>query len=244
MDRATGGAHSRPGVATVLSPWRLTLRAATLAHSGGLVLMRRIHRYPAAAVGAVVIMLSAAACGGSDAEPNTEPSPTQSTTSASTSPSPTQDTDAWKANYSPAQLKAYDAALQRFESYESRAEPIWAKGKATPEAEALFKEFFPSPIWVGQWKKLQSYEQVEVKTSGTPSIYWSKAKSISDTAGSVEIVQCVDYTTVTSTQRGEPVKQYDWIATPQRRTITLQKPTGYGWLIYAVEDASTGKSNP
>lgn len=205
--------------------------------------MRRIHRYPAAALGAVVIMLSAAACGGSDDEPTTEPSPTQSTSSAITSPSPTQDPDAWKAKYSPAQLKAYDAALQRFESYESRAEPIWAKGKATPEAEALFKEFFPSPAWIGQWKKLQTYEQVEVKSTGTPSVYWSKAKTISGDGGTVEIVQCLDYTTVSTTQWGKPIPKTDWYGTPQQRVIHLSKPSGYDWLIYGIVEGGE-KSRP
>lgn len=205
--------------------------------------MRRFHRNTAAALGATVLMLGAAACGGGDnPKSDSSPSPTVSTSPSNASPSPTA--DAWKKKYSASQLKAYQAALARWNEYEQRSEPIWARGKATEAAANLFKDYFPSPFWQGQYKRLASYEQVDVKIDGTPGIYWSRAKFISKNGGSVEINQCVDYTKVKGTQRGKPTQPISWQQKPQLRTISLSKPAGYDWLIYGIVDATGGKSRP
>ncbi|MEP9385553.1 hypothetical protein [Nocardioides sp. KR10-350] len=204
--------------------------------------MRRFHRKTAAALGAAVLMLGTAACGGGD-DPTSDDSPSPTVSSSPTSsPSPTS--DAWKKKYTPAQLKAYQDALARWTEYEQRSEPIWARGKATEAAANLFKEYFPSPFWQNQYKRLASYEQVDVKVSGTPGIYWSKAKSVSKDGGSVEITQCVDNTQIKVTQHGKPAKPVKAQQRPNLRTISLSKPKGYDWLIYGIEDASSGKPKP
>lgn len=69
-----------------------------------------------------------AAC--SDAAKDPEPKATDSTTSAAPTPTPTEPT--WQDAYTEKQLMGYEAALQRWESYLNRSEPIWAAGKATP----------------------------------------------------------------------------------------------------------------
>lgn len=207
--------------------------------------MRRFHRNTAAALGATVLMLGAAACGGGDnPKSDNSASPTVSTSPSSTSPSPTS--DAWKKKYSAKQLKAYQAALARWNEYEQRSEPIWARGKATQAAANLFKDYFPSPFWQGQYKTLASYEQSGVKVEGTPGIYWSRAKFISKNSGSVEINQCVDYTKVTVTQHGkDPGGDVPWLKTPQLRTISMEKPKGYDWLVYRlIDETNTKKSRP
>lgn len=195
-----------------------------------------------------VLAISTAACAGNDPEtaPTDAPtsSATHSTSEPTTDPTPTTDPDAWRAKFSPAQLEAYDTALQRWETYESRSEPIWAKGEATPAAEKLFKEYFPHPAWRGYLDRLETYEEVEVKSEGLASVYWSKAGSISKQGNSVQIVQCVDYTTIHGTQRGEPVTRPAWLEKPQLRKLFLSRPDGYDWLIYGVVDAQTGKSAP
>jgi hypothetical protein len=213
------------------------------------MLAHTLRRYAAAAIVLSALALSTAACAG-DGDPESTPtdgltrSATESTSEPTTAPTPTKDPDAWKSKFSPAQLEAYDTALQRWESYESRSEPLWAKGRATPSAERLFKEFFPHPSWRGYLDRLETYEEVEVKSDGLASVYWSEAKSISKEGRSVQIVQCVDYTTIQGTQRGEPVTRPGWLEKPQLRKIYLSKPEGYDWLIYGVVDAATGKSAP
>lgn len=205
--------------------------------------MRRFRRNATAVLTAAAFLLGAAACGG-DEEPQADP--TDSTTSASPS-EPTSSappSDAWKKEYTKKQLKAYQDALDRWEEYEARSEPIWSKGKATEAAADLFKEYFPSPNWQGQYRRLAAYEQSDVHIDGTPGIYWSKAKSITKNGLSVEINQCVDYTKVKGTQRGKPTKPISWQQKPQLRTISLSKPKGYDWLIYGVIDASSGKDRP
>lgn len=195
------------------------------------------------------VLAMSTACAGDDPEtaPPDGPATSATTTTSpepTTSPTPTKDPDAWKTRFSPAQLEAYDAALRRWESYESRSEPIWAKGQATPAAEKLFKEFFPHPAWETYFERLETYEEVEVKSEGLASVYWSKAQSISKQGNSVQIVQCVDYTTIQGIQRGEPVTRPGWLEKPQLRKLYLSRPEGYDWLIYGIVDASTGKPAP
>jgi hypothetical protein len=203
------------------------------------MLAHTLRRYAVTSIAVSVLALSTTACAGDD-DPETAPtdeptsSATGSTSEPTTSPTPTTDPDAWRSKFSPAQLEAYDVALQRWESYESRSEPIWAKGEATPAAEKLFKEFFPHPIWIGQFKQLQTYEQYEVRIAGTPDVLWSRAKSIGDSGGGVEIEQCVDYRSTTTTQNGEPTKPIESRQQPVLREITMSKPKGYDWLIYAI----------
>ncbi|EON25013.1 hypothetical protein CF8_0913 [Nocardioides sp. CF8] len=208
------------------------------------MLATTLRRYATACVALTALAVFTTACAG-DSDPETEPtsgatsSATDNTSEPTTDPSPTPDPDAWRAKFDAAQLKAYDTALQRWESYESRSEPLWAKGEATPAAEKLFKEFFPHPIWMDYWEKLQGYEQVKVKISGTPMIYWSKARSVTKSGSGVQIQQCVDYTPVQRTQAGEEIPRP--APKPQLRTIFLSQPDGYDWLIYGIEELVDGK---
>lgn len=173
----------------------------------------------------------------SDDKKDPEPQATDSTTSAE--PTPTE--PAWEDGYTEKQLAGYEAALQRWESYLDRSEPIWAAGKATPQAEDLFKEYFPDPNWRSLFNTLETYEQVEVKTEGQAEVYWSRATQISKDAKSVTIEQCVDYTAASTTQWGKPVQPYEWAKVPRTRTINLSKPEGYSWLIYDLQDAASKK---
>ncbi len=120
----------------------------------------------AVAAVSIALLTSMAACGGDD-EP--EATPTSSSTPTSQSPSPTEPSPAetaWQDKYTDAQLDAYDDALLRYQEYETRSEPIWAAGKVTDRAEALFQQYFPSPLWQGRLRMLSSYEQVDVQVEG------------------------------------------------------------------------------
>ncbi|MEO5665264.1 MAG: hypothetical protein ABIR39_18520 [Nocardioides sp.] len=212
------------------------------------MLATTFRRYATAGVALAALALFTTACAG-DRDPETAPSdapPSSATGSTSepttTSPTPTLDPGSWESKFSAAQLEDYEAALQRWESYESRSEPIWAKGKATPAAEKLFKEFFPHPAWMDYWERLQGYGQINVRVSGTPTVYWSKAKSVGASGRSVQVQQCVDYTRVQRTQDGNEISRP--APKPQLRTIFLSQPEGYGWLIYGVKELVDGKPKP
>lgn len=186
---------------------------------------------------ALTLVGALSAC--SDATRDPEPKATDSTTSAAPTPTPTA--TAWRDAYTENQLTGYDAALRRWESYLNRSEPIWAAGKATPQAEDLFKEYFPDPIWRTVNAQLKTYEEVEVKSEGQAQVYWSRATEISKNARNVTIEQCVNYSAGETSQRGEVVKVADWAKEPRLRVVELSRPKGYGWLIYRVQDASAEK---
>jgi hypothetical protein len=201
-----------------------------------------IRRPLSTAAALATIALTATACGDDDAPdpiPGTESSSTSSAPTEPTEPTETATTPSWEDDYTPKQIRAYEAALQRFESYEQRSEPIWAEGAATPAAEALFKDYFPSPQWQFLFHRLEDYEQVEVRSEGTAHVYWTRAKSITRDGLNVEIEQCVDYTSITNTQRGEAIEPDPWATHPRLRAIRLSKPEGYDWLIYQLSDATS-----
>ena len=166
-----------------------------------------------------------AACSGS-ADPAPIPDPTSSPSEPAVSP--TDNEPSWEDDYTDKQLATYQDALARWTEYETKSEDIYATGKATAQAEALFKEYYPSPIWQSKFQVLQGYEQVRARSEGLPIVHWSKATSITKT--STTIRQCVDYSPVKRTQAGEPVDRPD--PKPQLRDIHLSKPAGYDWLIY------------
>lgn len=187
-----------------------------------------------------------AACGGND-DPEPLPPVTSSPSSPSTSTSPTPTTPAWQSKYTEEQITEYEAALYRWSTYEQRSAPIWAAGKATPAAEALFREFFLDPD--SQFTTLKAYDRAKVKTEGTPKVYWSKATAISDpkkagTRGmSTTIQQCVDYRTRTVTTMGKPSELAKKFQKPLLREIDLTK-LGTMWLISGVDELSDRKAKP
>ena len=201
--------------------------------------MMRLRRNASVLAIATALMLSATGCGG-DAEPKAEP--TDARTSAtptpteptSTEPTPTE--PAWQKNYTQEQVKTYNAALARWESYETRSEPMWAAGKATTRAEAFFKQYFPSPLWQKELERLRLYAANDVAVSGVPTVYWSKPTLVTKNNLNVEIQQCVDFSDVVTTQDGEQVEGNKWTTTPHLRVISLSKPEGYDWLIYSYGD--------
>jgi hypothetical protein len=200
-----------------------------------------IRRPLATAAAFAALTLGLTACGDDDAPdpiPGTEPT---RTSSAPTEPTETATTPSWEDDYTPKQIRAYEAALQRFESYEQRSEPIWAKGEATLAAQALFKEYFPSPRWQAYYQRLEDYEQVDVKFEGRATVYWSRPKSVTKNALNLEIEQCVDYSAITGSQNDTPVEPEAWAKEPRLRTIQLSKPAGYDWLIYNLVDATSSK---
>jgi hypothetical protein len=219
------------------------LSGGAVRHALGRSVLMPLRRNILEPVVAVALLLGAAACGGGDV-PGASPSdPTTSQGSASPTKSATTE-PAWEKKYTPKQLKAYEAALKRWEEYESRSAPIWSRGKATDAAATLFKQYYPSPAWQRQARLLASYEQGSVTRTGTADVYWSKPKLITKNGLSVEINQCVDYTPIVTRQNGQETDRPAWALKPNVRTISLAKPKGHDWLIYGVVDASSGKARP
>jgi hypothetical protein len=166
---------------------------------------------------------------------------TNGAVSSTPSLSPTDEPE-WRDEYTETQLAAYEEALDRWMTYEQRSESIYSRGLATPAAEELFKEYFSSPLWQDKFEELQTFEQVEVTIEGVPEVYWSKALEVTAGAKSVMIQQCVDYTTVITTQWGKEIARSK--PKPQLRTLYLSRPQGYDWLIYGVTELVKGKARP
>lgn len=192
----------------------------------------------------VALLGTAAACGGGGEEPEATPSSSTHTTQTPSPTEPSPSDTAWQDKYTDAQLDAFDAALSRYEEYETRSEPIWTEGKATDRAEGIFKQYYPSPLWQGQDRLLSSYQRGGVTRTGLADVYWSRAKSISDSGLSLVINQCVDYGPIVTEQNGKEAERPAWALKPNLRTINLEKPEGSDWLIYGVVDASSGKARP
>ena len=130
--------------------------------------MMRLRRNASVLAVATALMLSATGCGGDDV-PTAEPTETTTSATPTESTSPTETDRAWQDKYTEAQLDAYEAALARYETYEDRTEPIWSEGKATDRAEALFKQYYPSPLWQGQFRLLSNTSKVPSPGVASPT---------------------------------------------------------------------------
>jgi hypothetical protein len=178
----------------------------------------------------------------SEAGPEPLPPAESSTTAAVTPrPSPTQPAS-WESKYTPRQLRAYESALRRYQEYETRSEPIWRAGKATPQTRAFFKEYFLG--WFNQQRLLATYEQVEVRMFGLGRTLRSRPIRVAfaDDGESVTIKQCVDFSTTRTTQYGKKTKKLT--TRPQVRVVTLSRftrPSEAPWKITDVENPRGGR---
>jgi hypothetical protein len=150
------------------------------------------------------------------------PSATNSSTTAAATPRPipTRAPD-WESRYTPRQLRAYEAALRRFQEYETRSEPIWAAGKANAQTERFFKMYFLD--WFNQQRLLTTYEDNEIRLFGLGRTVSSRPTrvAISDEGESVTIKQCVDFNTTRTTQHGKETEKFT--RKPQVRAIVLSR---------------------
>jgi hypothetical protein len=204
---------------------------------GRLPLMRpNTLRHLVATAVLVALTFALAACG-SDDDPTPLPAPTSTTPSSS--PSPT--TPAWESKYTPEQIQAYNEALARWESYEQRAEPIWAKGKVTPAAKALFKEYWVS--WAVPLNRLTFYEQVGDKVVGVPKVLWSRASKVANFSGggiSVTIQQCIDPSTI-EVKHAPGAQVQEQKQGPYIRRISLTKAGATSYRVNGLFDVTSGK---
>jgi hypothetical protein len=190
---------------------------------------------------ALALTVCATGCN-DDVQPQSQPSSVATPSTSGPSPATPTPTSSWQDQYTPQELDAFDVAVARLASYEREAEPIWAAGVVTEEAEAVFREYFPSPVWQGYVDRLATYEEVDVKIVGVPTVLWSMATKISSSdgnSGSVSLRQCVNYQSQTVTQYGEQVERFD---TPVLRRATLDGAPDSKWLILALTEPVEGKA--
>lgn len=167
-------------------------------------------------------------------------SPSSSTSTARPTTASASASPSGEASFEAEELRAYDAALEFWSTYERESEPIWAEGRATKDAEALFKRYFVSPVWKRFMNRLRTYEGADVKVIGLPTVLWSKAADIhiESNQGSVTITQCVDYASQVVRQAG---KSIDPIPAPVLRQATLDQTGTSGWLLLRIDEPSIAK---
>jgi hypothetical protein len=182
---------------------------------------------------AVALLATVAGCGGDETEADPLP-PTPSTTSPT--PSSTETTPAapagWEDDFTEDQLRAYDAALIRWQRYIELTNEIYRKGKDTPEARAVLKGY--NLLWQRDIVTLaQTYDEGGLRLEVPSMPLWTMAKSVDvtkDGAGTVFITQCTDYSQVRYTRNGKVLKNKPrHLVTPL--TIHMTKPDGHGWMF-------------
>jgi hypothetical protein len=166
-----------------------------------------------------------------------EPEPRPTTTTSASTPSQTPAKPAWESRYTEKELRAYEAALARFTEYETRAEPIWARGEVTPGAEGLFKEYW-NP-WPNTLNTLRVYEQNDITVSGLAKVIWSKPTAVKQGKAwtQVTIEQCIDPSTITVLPAAGGSKKQG----PYVRTITMDRTDAKPFMIGNLVDITSGK---
>jgi hypothetical protein len=197
---------------------RLVPQARASGDSGsGRTLMKRT----LIAATALALAGTLSSCGGDD-EPQADPTPTKSaspTASATSTPEPT-----WDDKYSPAQLKRYRAARDRWLEFWRFYTDITRKGVDTPGVKSGFEQYsmFPTSEYSSF---LDSYVRGGARMEVPPEVLWTSASRIrKDT---VDFNYCLDNTNIRITVNGKVTPQKK----PYRvlRTVRMRK-TEKGWL--------------
>lgn len=177
-------------------------------------------------------------CGGDD-EPKVDPTPTESTSpSATTTPEPT-----WDDKFSPAQMKRYRAARDRWLEYWSKYTEAARKGVDTPGVKQMFEQYTMNPL--GERSRfLDTYVRGGVRMEVPPEVLWTSAEKI--TKNQVDFNYCLDDTNSrTVNTNGDVNPKPEQL----RRLVTVQMVKAAGaWrtLGYLHEDKvrPCGKTAP
>lgn len=160
-------------------------------------------------------------CGGDD-EPKADPTPTKSASPSSSTTSTPEPT--WDDKYSPAQLKRYRAARNRWLEFWRFYTEAARKGVDTPGVKAGFEQYSMSPL--GEYSNfLEAYVRGGARMEVPPELLWTSATNIGK--DTVDFRYCLDNTNIRITVDGK--------VTPQKkpylveRTIRMRK-TSKGWL--------------
>lgn len=169
---------------------------------------------------ALALVGTLSSCGGDD-EPKADPTPTKSASpsgSATSTPEPT-----WDDKYSPAQLKRYRAARDRWLEFWEAYTAAARTGADTPGLTAMFEKYSLSPL--GERSEfLDTYVRGGARMEVPPEVLWTSASKIGRTT--VIFNYCLDYTDARITTNGQVTQ----ISDPSRRLIEVQmEKTSEGW---------------
>lgn len=160
-----------------------------------------------------------ASCGGDD-EPKADPAPTESATPSTTTPTPEP---TWDDKFSPAQMKRYRAARDRWLEFWGAYTAAARTGADTPGLKAMFEKYSLTPL--GERSQfLDTFVRGEARMKVPPAVLWTNASKIGKTT--VTFNYCLDYTDARITTNGRVTQ----ISNPSRRLIKIQmQKTAEGW---------------
>lgn len=178
------------------------------------------------------------ACGGDD-EPKADPTPTKSASpSASATPEPT-----WDNKFTPAEMKRYRAARDRWVEYWGMYTEAARKGVDTPGVKQMFEEYSMVPF-AEHSRFLDTYVHGGVRMEVPPEVLWTSAEKI--TKIQVDFTYCLDDTNsrIVNTN-GDVNPKPD----PIRRLVTVQMvKTSEGWkklgYLHQEKERPCGKTAP
>jgi hypothetical protein len=135
----------------------------------------------------------------------------------------------WEKKFTQRQLNAYDAALARYQRYNELSDDIYRKGKDTPQARAVLKEY--NLLWQRDIVTLgETFDKGGVRQEVPPRLLWSYARSVKPTE--VIFLQCVDFSRMRYTQNGKVLRNKPkHPITPV--IVSMTKPTNRDWMVVA-----------
>ncbi len=173
-------------------------------------------------IAAIAIAMAGTLSSCGDDEPKADPTPTKSaspSSSATPTPEPT-----WDDKYSPAQMKNYRAARDRWlEFWEAYTEAA-RTGADTPGLKAMFEKYSLAPPLGERSQFLDTYVRGGARMEVAPKVLWTSATKIKPKT--VIFNYCLDYTDARITTNGQVNKIDD----PSRRLVEVQmEKTSEGW---------------
>lgn len=182
----------------------------------------------AATATAALLLAASVGCSDSQADPipkaSTSATPSQTPTTAPKTGGPPV---GWEKKFTQQQLNTYDAALARWTRFNELNNSIYQKGKNTPQARAVLREY--DLFSQRNIKTLgETFDKGGVRQVGSAEAQWSYAKTVK--TNRVVLVQCLDYSNLRYTKKGKAMQNRPkHLVTPL--VVRMTKPNDRNWMF-------------
>lgn len=182
----------------------------------------------------LALVLSGLLIGGCKEAPPLPPRPQITSTPAE---SLTQGPGNWEAEFTKAELDAYEVVYARWTDYQAASRTFFRGGQANADSMELFEEYFYQPDVMQA--QLEGYEKDKIKVVGETQVLWSRADRINLTARPPVVVvqECINVARTSINVNGAnlPSKLRD----PVLQTITFSRDGQGPWQVFGFAGPST-----
>jgi len=180
---------------------------------------------------ATVMALACASCSLTDSDPSDVASNSPSTSLSTSTPSPSTSPSvaAYLKNYTPAERRAYAAAVRANHRFIKKNDGLLRAGRLTKSAGAFYQRH--ATDWTVPWTALAQFVNSHVTVRGRARERWVRPARIDVRASAgptVVLRRCLDERDIRVLQDGKPLAQ-PHLKVPHTYRVTMVKRRGETW---------------